>query len=156
MKAPGRKTIKDLATALSLANLCLLYLWASIVGDQYNGCLLTRPYQRMDYLVLIAMVFTLGLVFFAGNLLALRLRRPGFFLFRSFVFLAAVLSALNGIRLLFPNKFALQALVSAHGKFLVYGMIGLLALSFSCCSKRISAPSYPPWYLGSSSSALWR
>lgn len=88
--APPRTAVRDLAVALSLANLCYLRLWSELLtytrGDAYE---MQRPPARAEYFAVMANVLLVGLLSWGAIRLVRRSRselvhraaRWGFFLF---------------------------------------------------------------------------
>lgn len=139
-KGARRAVIRRLVIAFSLANLCCLNLWIVLLLDPYHDYLLPRPRAPLDFLSLMALVAILGCLFFAADRLSRRRRPPWAPAFRPVLFLAAILFALNGVRLLYPSRLGLNVLVNAHGLAVVaaalfLGALGLLVLA----AKRLRA-----------------
>src|SRR5438034_4901686 len=91
--------LRDLARALSLANLCFIAVWARLIDPLYN----IPGFNQ--YLSIIINVLLLALLFWTAITLARRFRKPLALRIARLVFPLILLIPLNGVmRLLFPER----------------------------------------------------
>jgi hypothetical protein len=88
--------LRDAAISLSLANLCFVKVW----GKALSGAGAYFTEFKIAYGAIILDVLLLATIFFAGITLVRRLRKPAAWQVAKWTFLAALLTALNGIALL--------------------------------------------------------
>lgn len=91
--------LRDLARALSLANLCFIAVWATLIDPLYN----IPGFNQ--YLSIIINVLLLALLFWTAITVARRLRKPLALRIARLVFPLILLIPLNGVmRMLFPYR----------------------------------------------------
>jgi hypothetical protein len=92
-------TWKDLAIALSLANLCLLRIWSqSLTYSPSDTYLMKHPPLPAAYYAAILNVVCLGVLFWLVSLIVRKFDSPGALRAREIVFLLSMLVPLNALR----------------------------------------------------------